>query len=89
MRDAGPRDPKGLQGPGRKIALGRARVARAAGAACELRMLFRRPPVLLGVRGPAMPLGSRSRNGPCALMRRRPAATSFTFQVSVSLRAGP
>jgi hypothetical protein len=40
--------------------------------------------------GGSWPLWSQSLNGACVLMRRRPAATSFMFQVSVSLQAaGP
>lgn len=91
VRDAGLRN---AQGPGCKVPLGRALVSRAEGtrATCG-------PPdaVSLGASpareeraGGSRPLWSHSLNGACVLMRRRPEATSFMFQVSVSLQAaGP
>lgn len=90
VRDAGLRD---AQGSGCKVPLGRARMG-CLGPRVHGATYGALDTVSLGAHsakeewaGGSWPLWSQSLNGACVLMRRRPAATSFLFQVSVSMQA--
>lgn len=86
--NTGLRDAKCPQGPGCKVPLGRAPVSRAEGPQGDIRSVsLGGCPVREEGAGGSWPLWSDSLNGACVLMRRRPASTSFMFQVSVSLQS--